>query len=253
MTQFNNKHQIFQHSIDNYLYIAAKSGFKYDNHDNKYVISGYPSANFNFFYLAKIDDILKSAIDEGLPFGCFPNQELENDFAKIAIDNGLILGDNVVAHKFEIDDSWHYNLNNSIQISKVQSDKELLSFDEISGECFAHKKGLAYDFLQKIAIGDQMCELYIGYVDGVPVGTTMISLVNNIAGIYWLGVLPNYRNKGIATELTNYIINLAKLKNHNTLISQNFTASQSLFKKMGFKAEGALPLYVNLGRSNDKT
>lgn len=76
----------------------------------------------------------------------------------------------------------------------------------------------------------------------------MLSFSNNMAGIYWLGTLPQYRNKSIANKLTRYVINQAKQSGYNSIISQNLKPSQSLFQKIGFKPVGSLPLYIYLNK-----
>jgi ribosomal protein S18 acetylase RimI-like enzyme len=93
-------------------------------------------------------------------------------------------------------------------------------------------------------INDNLFDLYLAYYNNIPVSTILISFVNNIAGIYWLGVLPQYRNKAIASYLTSFSINEIAKKNFKTVISQNLTSSKSLFKKIGFNACGNLPLYM---------
>lgn len=244
----NNTYKIFDHVADTFIYAGFESGFKSINSDNSYVISGLPSATFNFLYLSKNDGLLESVVNDNIPFICFPKKELESSFAEIAKSNNLIVADNVVAHRFDIDVNWKYTPSTEIEISKVTTEEELKLFDEVSSEAFVHHKGLVVEFFKHVIKGSDQLELFIAYSAGKAVGTAQISTVNNVAGIYWLSVLPEYRKKGIATLLTNFIIGQAKDKGFTSVVSQNFTASQSLFRKIGFNPYGALPLYVYPGK-----
>lgn len=244
----NNKYKIFDHVADTFVYVGSESGFKSGDGENSYVISGLPSATFNFLYVSKNDGLIENVVNDNIPFICFPKKQLENSFAEIAKNNNLIVADNVVAHRFEIDANWQFEPNKEFKIAKVQTEEELLQFDGVSSEAFVHPKGLVHKFFKDIIKGNRLLELFIAYSGERAVGTAQISVVNNVAGIYWLSVLPEYRNKGIATLLTNYVIAQAKAKGFTSVVSQNFTASQSLFRKIGFVPCGALPLYVYPGK-----
>ncbi len=244
----SDKHQIFEHLISTYLYVARKSGFEYGEINNKYVISGIPSVIFNLLYLSRNDDLLSKVVKENIPCICFSQGELERDFAEIAKDTGLVQIDNVIANRFEILSDWIYEPSQNVKIARVQTDEELKWFDIIAGESNLHPKSFAHSFLREVAIDDEICELYLAYLGDKAVGTVMVSYVDKVAGIYWLAVLPEYRNKGIATLLTNYAINCAKLKGHGFIVAQNLTPSQSIFKKIGFNPSGTLPLYSYSGK-----
>ena len=240
----DNKTQIFDHLIETNIYWAKHSNFEYSNLENKYIITRYPAAPFNFLYLSKNDGLIQKLVSENIDFLCFIEQGKEEDFRDTIIENRLKIIDNVVANKLYFTDKISHNYNNNIKIAEVSNQKDLEYFDEISSESFMHAKNLAYKFFTEFPKSDEISKLFIAYYNGVPVGISSVSFLNNIAGIYWLGALQEYRNKGIATEMVNYIIDYAEQKGYNSIIAQNLTPSQSLFKKIGFKSMGSLPLYI---------
>ncbi len=76
----------------------------------------------------------------------------------------------------------------------------------------------------------------------------MIACLHGVAGIYWVGVLPEFRKQGFASALTLYTVGQAKQKGYEYIVSQNLTASQSLFQRLGFQPLGSLNLYGFLGK-----
>ncbi len=122
---------------------------------------GYPSESFNILYLESMqDNLLKNVINENISFMCFPTINLEESFENICNANGLILSDNVMAHKFANLSSWNYQPSNQVSITKINSDKQMLFFDQTSSECYQHPRGpVIYLKLESIGLLNNLCIL----------------------------------------------------------------------------------------------
>lgn len=153
----------------------------------------------------------------------------------------------MIAHDFELE-NWKYQDNLLIKIKKIHDENALKIFDFISSNIFQHAPLAAFDFFRPI-LNDANISLFLAYYDNMPVGCGVISLVNNIAGLYWGGVLAEYRGRGIGRQLTKYRMNEAKKQGFKNIVAQNLSASVNYYQKIGFKPMGSLPLYLYSGAS----
>lgn len=236
---------IFEHAADTYLYLAKKGGFENGDVGNKYVISKLPSPTYNFLYIKeKADSLLDYALTQNVSFICIARKV--DGFAEAAAKYDLAIVENLTSHLLTTlpDD---YAPNNLIEIRQVTSKEELAEFDNISSICFHDTPGYAIEFMQR-SLGSEKFMMYIACVDGNPAGIGALSTVSELAGLYWLGVLPEFRNKGIATEIVKKIVNVAKNKGFEEVLSQNMNASKSLFRRLGFKPMADLPLYCYIAK-----
>jgi GNAT superfamily N-acetyltransferase len=208
---------------------------------------------FDFKYPKNITE-LKSAISLHGLITIIPDEIYEEEFSKLIKDNKLnnplnenpklTLGsiNNLTPmflrnlKNFQITKDFN-SPNNTVQIQKVTEIKELENFAKISEECFNDPVKLTVDFFTEVVLSnDKNYNLYLAYKDSCPVGTIILSCVENIYGIYWFGVLETHRKQGIGTELLIHAITEAKKMGlSETIVSQNTEFSKKLFNKIGFK------------------
>ena len=77
------------------------------------------------------------------------------------------------------------------------------------------------------------------------VGTCTLYVQGDIAGFYADGVFEKYRNQGIGTQLVLKRIQIAKEMGCQSVIAHCMSASVSLYKRIGFRMMGKLPLYIS--------
>ena len=77
----------------------------------------------------------------------------------------------------------------------------------------------------------------------IAAGIGMLSTVDNQAGIYWGAVLPEFRQKGLATEMTKFRLSVAKNLGYKTAIVQNVENSSGYCNKLGFKEIGKFQVF----------
>lgn len=84
----------------------------------------------------------------------------------------------------------------------------------------------------------------IAYVSDKPVGCVMLLKTEKpSAGIYYLWVLPEYRNKGIGSALSSRCLAIAKDLGYEQVVIQCMTTSASLHERIGFQPVCQLGLY----------
>jgi predicted N-acetyltransferase YhbS len=249
MIELNNP--IFDHLANHCLRIASNGNFRSGTGENKFLITGFPSASYNYVFLTNLDDgLLETMIVENIPFVCYLHHALASK-EEVLEKYGMTKLGNVTGHELTDLSSFSYIPSEKIEIKKIISDEDLAALDNISHICFKHEQGFARDFLHAMLRNDD-CEMFLAFVNGNPVGTGILSLINDEAGLYRLAVLPEYRKVGVGSELVKFRINRAKEKGYDRVFSQNFEASKSMFRKLGFRPVVDLPLYVYVPKMDEE-
>ena len=77
---------------------------------------------------------------------------------------------------------------------------------------------------------------YIGYLDGKPVGVCLPVLSDDVAGIYAVATLAEYRKKGVSTTIMKQAITDARKAGYQTVALQVAANSyaQSFYEGLGF-------------------
>ena len=239
-----NKHYICNHLIDSVIYIGQQGNFDVVKTKNKSLFTGINSPVFNYVSFGSCEPhLIESLKAKKLPFICFAQSNIEKDFPKWCYENNFVKDDEVITHKFEKLDTWGYQPNSALRIEKVSNKNELNDFDFISSNAFQHPPQAAFDFFKSV-LNDLTISLFVAYHENVPVGCGMVSFVNDIAGLYLGGVLPEYRRQGIGCELTKYRMNYIKQQGFKTIIVQNLSSSISYYQKLGFKPMGSVAFYL---------
>jgi GNAT superfamily N-acetyltransferase len=99
---------------------------------------------------------------------------------------------------------------------------------------------LTLDWMQKGG------RLFVGYVDGKPVGTSFLFSLTKTGGIFTVGTLKEYRKRGIGTTLTVHAL-MESIKEGNdlhTLQTAKGGNAERLYKKVGFEVDHIVSWYV---------
>lgn len=87
----------------------------------------------------------------------------------------------------------------------------------------------------KVLIQSPRVRLYVGRIDGEPVGTSMLFLSSGVAGIYQVEVSPEHRRKGIGTAMTLAPIRDARQIGYRIAVLQASTMGEPVYRKIGFE------------------
>jgi ribosomal protein S18 acetylase RimI-like enzyme len=98
------------------------------------------------------------------------------------------------------------------------------------------------------AIADIFCDMgcaahrpwafYLAYVQGKPVASSMLFRAAGVAGLYFIGTLPDFRRQGIGTAITRYTLQQAQQMGANLAVLQATVMGAPIYRALGFTAYG---------------
>jgi len=78
-------------------------------------------------------------------------------------------------------------------------------------------------------------EIYVGYIESIPVVTGILVMHANVGGIYYIMTHPDYRKRGYGTEMMTFLLLRAKEKGYHMATLQASRSGRSLYQKLGFE------------------
>ena len=125
-----------------------------------------------------------------------------------------------------------------LQITEVSSLAELEQKCKVEMACFAITEENAKNYQRTYAYngfgGDKPWHHYIGYLHGTPVAVAAILLHTGVAGIYGVGTLPQARQQGIGTAMTQHVIKEIGRLGYALAVLSPSTQSQRIYQRLGF-------------------
>jgi ribosomal protein S18 acetylase RimI-like enzyme len=88
----------------------------------------------------------------------------------------------------------------------------------------------------------------LGRYDGAPVAGAMALFSHGIAGLYWIGVRPEQRNRGLGEAITRAITNAAFARGASAIVLQASQMGLPVYRELGFRELTSYPWFV-AGRS----
>ncbi|QGR02280.1 GNAT family N-acetyltransferase [Ehrlichia ruminantium] len=141
--------------------------------------------------------------------------------------------------------------NLGITLNVVDDQAKLLELDNIALHIFHSSPGEIATFLRGLVncndISNSPLKFFLVKYNNVKVGICGMYVQNKVVGFYSDGVLPGYRNQGIASQMVIERIKIAKKQYAcKYAIAQCMKPSVNLYKRLGFKMLGSLSLYTSL-------
>ncbi|WCO01787.1 GNAT family N-acetyltransferase [Psychroserpens ponticola] len=195
-----------------------------DNWDITFLINEYqPTINSKMIYLPE--------------WSSNSNQIIKSDKAeKIADLTYMFANPNVLKE---------WKTNNSIVTKKVINNSDLELFSIVQSRGFCETNALYnewFPFFRKKNFEGALFKnqhFFIAYIADKAVGTCLIIDSNDTYGIYSVTTLPEYRKKGIATNvMKSALVNCINIKVQNlTLQTIKDSSAEKLYIHLGFKKE----------------
>ncbi|WP_271757245.1 GNAT family N-acetyltransferase [Candidatus Anaplasma sp. TIGMIC] len=127
----------------------------------------------------------------------------------------------------------------------VDTNSALVELDELAAKIFYCNTNDLIILLRGITRREQSrLRFFIAKLYNTVVGLCGMYVHGNVVGLYSDGILPEYRNMGIASEMVLRRLQMASEQFGCTCaVAQCVTQSVSLYKRLGFRATGDLFLY----------
>ena len=147
----------------------------------------------------------------------------------------------------KIDSPIENKINKSFIIKTVQNKDELSDWLKIVNTALMTSNSIPKNIFLSLYYKSNF-NLYLVFVDNIPISTGLAFFSNNHCGIYMISTLNEYRNKGLGTAVTKQCINDAFKKGINNVVLHASPAGESIYKKMGFKKYCEFSIYWMLGK-----
>jgi GNAT superfamily N-acetyltransferase len=131
-----------------------------------------------------------------------------------------------------------FELKNMLEYKVVSTEAEATLWTNLFPQAFGYRIHPA--ILMK-TMG--RIQYYIAYYQNQPIGTAILYITGNIAGIHAVGVIPDMRRKGFAEEIMKFIINKSIELNAVYATLQASKMGKDLYLKMGFADEFVINNY----------
>ncbi|QLK56704.1 GNAT family N-acetyltransferase [Ehrlichia ruminantium] len=141
--------------------------------------------------------------------------------------------------------------NLPITLDLVDNEAKLFELDNIALRVFHSAPGEVRTFFKGLAnyydIIDPRIKFFLVKYNNVKVGICGMYVQDKVVGFYSDGILPEYRNQGIASQMVLERIKIAKKQYAcKYAIAQCMKPSVNLYRRLGFKMLGNLSLYTSL-------
>lgn len=169
-----------------------------------------------------------------LPQWVLINEQMKLNYKKIGSLTYMVLNNKKTKWK----------INKKIIIKRAISLSDIEDFSIVQGKAFCEtEEGFNkwYLWMREKNIknlDDSTQNFYVAYENEKPVGVTLCIYYKNIAGIYAVATLPEYRKTGVSTTLIQRAVDDAISNNMATITLQTSTESyaHSFYRNLGFES-----------------
>jgi ribosomal protein S18 acetylase RimI-like enzyme len=78
-------------------------------------------------------------------------------------------------------------------------------------------------------------QIYVGYLDGKPVASSILFLGAGVAGVHGVGTIPEARNQGIGTAMTLKPLRVAREQGYHFAVLFSSRMGYPVYKRLGFR------------------
>jgi ribosomal protein S18 acetylase RimI-like enzyme len=139
-------------------------------------------------------------------------------------------------------------------ITEVKNSKTLKTWCQVAAASFGVPDPVVpsiYDWYTREMQMEQPVRFFLGMLDGKPVATSQYFLGQGVCGLYFVGTLPEARNKGVGFSITQKPLLEAKKLGYRAAILQASKMGQPIYQKLGFKEYGKMESYSWIYATNN--
>jgi ribosomal protein S18 acetylase RimI-like enzyme len=137
-----------------------------------------------------------------------------------------------------------WNTNSGATVRQVTTPEDLSAFRHVISKVF-HISPLEVDLI----LNDGVLKIsktrnYLGLVRDTPVATATLVLEGNLPGIWNVGTLPDYRRRGISTEIMHRLIEDSAALGFSSTMLLASPDGLPLYRKLGYRTLSTLRMYA---------
>lgn len=122
-----------------------------------------------------------------------------------------------------------------VDVERVTDTEGLMTFADLSSATFGIPPDVARESVPESILSEATLVPLLGRVDGEPVGCGMLARTEDVAGVYTIGVLDEYRRRGIGEGLTWAVLRAGREAGCEVGILQSSVMGYSVYERMGFE------------------
>lgn len=216
------------------------------------LVTGANHPQMNYIYDINLKNIEGLADDfskltsSNIPMIVLCESNMANPLNDFFQKNGLtFLG--TAQSKVRSIENFSYTPADKIEIKEVSTSEMFNAWRKIAASGFGYPKEcdekLFKNFLSP-GPHHEFVKLFLGYLDGEPVGQSMLVLGDTLSGNMWSSVLPEYRKNGVLTEMIKHRLNFASKLGFKENVVQCMPMSAPIYDKLGYHNKEILNLYA---------
>ena len=109
-------------------------------------------------------------------------------------------------------------------------------------------RGYGRHLIAGAGAGNGRRRYFLGWLGGRPVATAALFHGTGAAGLYWVGTLPEARDRGIATAMTWHPLRASKASGHHMAVLNASAAGHPLYRQIGFTDYHTTAIYHRKAR-----
>ena len=164
-----------------------------------------------------------------------PVWNLENSDTKplrmILAESAFGIATEQVAMYLELENNYFFK-QPEFTLRNVHSEQDIYTWTRTAEKAFGYHIDSAV--IHRIAKQDEV-NLYMVYINKQPAATAMIYKTGEVIGIHQLGVVPEFRRRGLAKKIMQNLIWICSSSSCRLITLQASSAAKELYSDAGFK------------------
>ncbi len=226
----------------------------YDSGDITRFYTGISYRGFNYIYkineaTQNISPIIETTVDffkaREIPFLlCQDVANTNPERSPLLKDLGLEYAQQATGLAYDLS---NFPANNDtipgLKVEQVTHPGLLLRWLEVGTKAYGYSSKEGISLFEPLLNENSRTRLFLAYLNDKLVGSSMLFLGSESAGLYWDGVIPEARNRGVNTAMAQARLQLAKDMDYSTAVAQCFDSAVGLYKRLGFKEQSLIDFY----------
>lgn len=166
--------------------------------------------------------------------------------AEVLREEGLLYAGELTAMSLDPKDADMSHVNKDVTIERVTSRDQARLWARTAWHSFGGGADDTpedyYEFAEALSEDEEGVSMFIALLKGEAAGTFMITHEAELMGIYFVGTLPEFRGRGIASSMLKEVCGLSRGKE---IVLQATPKGEKVYNSFGFKALFKMPVYSN--------